>query len=270
MAGNRSLQFLFTDLHNARATFEQARFKLVTTLPNVEGKKRLEFLEAVSGTMDAHLRYFKQVKSYCCVMLHCVFVSSISESFICLYPVGYQPRNVILLPETKQQTIWFLHQLKGIVLKLVMDRRWNKAANHLVLASAQRNSSKVGHGLLTRCIWIILPKKLYFAGGEYPRSNGLDREDNRGYCFIAEFAVSEWDCSSSNKASSRKNWLRLGMKKASPNPDFTISFLKPGLAAQLEQLLAENKSITTQDFHGSGVNTICTTDSHQLDLDKLQ
>ncbi|KAM1418161.1 hypothetical protein ACFXTO_021869 [Malus domestica] len=48
------------ELHNARTTFEQARFSLVTALSNVEAKKRFEFLEAVSGTMDAHLRYFKQ------------------------------------------------------------------------------------------------------------------------------------------------------------------------------------------------------------------
>ncbi|CAN0929161.1 ADP-ribosylation factor GTPase-activating protein AGD3 [Linum grandiflorum] len=48
------------ELHNARSAFEQARFNLVTTLSNVEAKKRFEFLEAVSGTMDAHLRYFKQ------------------------------------------------------------------------------------------------------------------------------------------------------------------------------------------------------------------
>ncbi|XP_057949789.1 ADP-ribosylation factor GTPase-activating protein AGD3 [Malania oleifera] len=48
------------DLHNARSAFEQARFNLVTALSNVEAKKRFEFLEAVSGTMDAHLRYFKQ------------------------------------------------------------------------------------------------------------------------------------------------------------------------------------------------------------------
>lgn len=33
----------------------------VTALSTVEAKKRFEFLEAVSGTMDAHLRYFKQV-----------------------------------------------------------------------------------------------------------------------------------------------------------------------------------------------------------------
>nr|GMD74066.1 ADP-ribosylation factor GTPase-activating protein AGD3 isoform X1 [Ipomoea batatas] len=48
------------ELHNARSAFEQARFSLVTALSNVEAKKRFEFLEAVSGTMDAHLRYFKQ------------------------------------------------------------------------------------------------------------------------------------------------------------------------------------------------------------------
>ncbi|XP_062155938.1 ADP-ribosylation factor GTPase-activating protein AGD3 [Alnus glutinosa] len=48
------------ELHNTRSTFEQARFNLVTALSNVEAKKRFEFLEAVSGTMDAHLRYFKQ------------------------------------------------------------------------------------------------------------------------------------------------------------------------------------------------------------------
>lgn len=34
----------------------------VTALSNVEAKKRFEFLEAVSETMAAHLRYFKQVK----------------------------------------------------------------------------------------------------------------------------------------------------------------------------------------------------------------
>lgn len=36
-------------------------FFQVTALSTVEAKKRFEFLEAVSGTMDAHLRYFKQV-----------------------------------------------------------------------------------------------------------------------------------------------------------------------------------------------------------------
>lgn len=48
------------ELHSTRSAFEQARFSLVTALSNVEAKKRFEFLEAVSGTMDAHLRYFKQ------------------------------------------------------------------------------------------------------------------------------------------------------------------------------------------------------------------
>ncbi|WOL16166.1 hypothetical protein Cni_G24948 [Canna indica] len=48
------------ELHRARSSFEQTRFNLVTALSNIEAKKRYEFLEAVSGTMDAHLRYFKQ------------------------------------------------------------------------------------------------------------------------------------------------------------------------------------------------------------------
>eukprot|EP00246_Nothoceros_aenigmaticus_P000288 TRINITY_DN1043_c0_g2_i1.p1 TRINITY_DN1043_c0_g2~~TRINITY_DN1043_c0_g2_i1.p1 ORF type:complete len:698 (+),score=132.22 TRINITY_DN1043_c0_g2_i1:243-2336(+) len=48
------------DLRNARSLFEQTRFNLVTALSNIESKKKFEFLEAVSGTMDAHLRYFKQ------------------------------------------------------------------------------------------------------------------------------------------------------------------------------------------------------------------
>ena len=33
----------------------------VAVLSDIEAKKRFEFLEAVSGVMDAHLRYFKQV-----------------------------------------------------------------------------------------------------------------------------------------------------------------------------------------------------------------
>ncbi|KAJ4897465.1 ADP-ribosylation factor GTPase-activating protein AGD1 [Raphanus sativus] len=48
------------DLHSARTAFEQARFHLVSALSNTEAKKRFEFLEAVSLTMDAHLRFFKQ------------------------------------------------------------------------------------------------------------------------------------------------------------------------------------------------------------------
>jgi len=48
------------DLRNAKSQFEQARFNLMTALSNIEAKKKFEFLEAVSGAMDAHLRYFKQ------------------------------------------------------------------------------------------------------------------------------------------------------------------------------------------------------------------
>lgn len=44
----------------ARSSFELARFALATALSNIEAKKRFEFLETVSGTMNAHLRFFKQ------------------------------------------------------------------------------------------------------------------------------------------------------------------------------------------------------------------
>lgn len=36
----------------------------MTSLSNVEAKKRFELLEAVSASMDAHIRYFKQVNFY--------------------------------------------------------------------------------------------------------------------------------------------------------------------------------------------------------------
>ncbi|KAM7471571.1 hypothetical protein LguiA_009754 [Lonicera macranthoides] len=48
------------ELRSARSAFEQARFDLVGSLSTVEAKKRFELLEAVGGTMNAHLRYFKQ------------------------------------------------------------------------------------------------------------------------------------------------------------------------------------------------------------------
>ncbi|KAF6175717.1 hypothetical protein GIB67_022719, partial [Kingdonia uniflora] len=57
------------ELHNSRSTFEQARLNLVTTLSNVEAKKWFEFLEAVSGTIDAHLCYFMQEGQ---IVKHCV------------------------------------------------------------------------------------------------------------------------------------------------------------------------------------------------------
>ncbi|KAL6182692.1 hypothetical protein ACLB2K_044105 [Fragaria x ananassa] len=52
------------ELNNARSSFEQARFNLATALSEIEAKKKFEFHEAVSGVMDAHLRYFKQVLDY--------------------------------------------------------------------------------------------------------------------------------------------------------------------------------------------------------------
>ncbi|XP_019457992.1 PREDICTED: ADP-ribosylation factor GTPase-activating protein AGD1-like isoform X3 [Lupinus angustifolius] len=48
------------ELQNARTSFEETRFILVSALNNIEAKKKFEFLEAVTGIMDAHLRYFQQ------------------------------------------------------------------------------------------------------------------------------------------------------------------------------------------------------------------
>ncbi|KAJ1411889.1 Pleckstrin-like proteiny domain [Sesbania bispinosa] len=48
------------EMQNARTLFEEARFNLVGALNNIEVKKRFEFLEVVTGVMDAHLRYFQQ------------------------------------------------------------------------------------------------------------------------------------------------------------------------------------------------------------------
>ncbi|KAE9587367.1 putative Arf GTPase activating protein [Lupinus albus] len=47
------------ELHNARNSYEEARFNLVSALHNIEAKKRFEFLESVTAVMDAHLRYFQ-------------------------------------------------------------------------------------------------------------------------------------------------------------------------------------------------------------------
>ncbi|XP_020400908.1 ADP-ribosylation factor GTPase-activating protein AGD3-like [Zea mays] len=53
------------ELHSARSSFEQARFNLVTSLSHVEATKSYEFLEAVSATMDSHLRILNKDMNYC-------------------------------------------------------------------------------------------------------------------------------------------------------------------------------------------------------------
>ncbi|WOH07445.1 hypothetical protein DCAR_0726875 [Daucus carota subsp. sativus] len=47
------------DLQNSKSAFERSRFNLVSSLMNIEAKKKYEFLESFSAIMDAHLRYFK-------------------------------------------------------------------------------------------------------------------------------------------------------------------------------------------------------------------
>ncbi|GJS24850.1 hypothetical protein Tco_0453482, partial [Tanacetum coccineum] len=124
-------------------------------------------------TLDQQLIEFK-----CKARLKGGFISTLKLRCSLLFiTVGYQVQII-------RQKISFKALLKLkrdmavkyaplVLLRFVFDR---------VFASAQRNSSKVGHGLLIATV---------IAGEEYLGSNGLDREDNRGYCFIAEFAVSE-------------------------------------------------------------------------------
>jgi hypothetical protein len=57
----------------------------VTTLSNIEAKKRFEFLEAVSGTMDAHLRYFKQVHHCDCFHIDISIMYKFNSSSICYF-----------------------------------------------------------------------------------------------------------------------------------------------------------------------------------------
>ncbi|CAH9116249.1 unnamed protein product [Cuscuta epithymum] len=48
------------ELHQSRSSFESARFNLFGALSSIDEKKKFELLEAVTNTMYAHLRYFKQ------------------------------------------------------------------------------------------------------------------------------------------------------------------------------------------------------------------
>lgn len=54
----------------------------VTALSNIEAKKKFEFLEAVSGTMDAHLRYFKQVQTTLSAICTHIVVITISKLLV--------------------------------------------------------------------------------------------------------------------------------------------------------------------------------------------
>ncbi|GKE85527.1 hypothetical protein Tco_1559269, partial [Tanacetum coccineum] len=59
------------------------------------------------------------------------------------------------------------------------------------------------------------------------------------------------------------------LKKHEDSSTFPEAFLQIAYAAtHLKQLLEENKSTNTKDLHDSGMDTICITDSLQLDLDK--
>ena len=87
----------------------------MTALSNIEAKKKFEFLEAVSGSMDAHLRYFKQVNISTCVyithMFRCVKTQS-SRYQIADYNILDAVSSLIQGYELLHQMEPYIHQVK--------------------------------------------------------------------------------------------------------------------------------------------------------------
>jgi hypothetical protein len=54
----------------------------MTALSNIEAKKKFEFLEAVSGSMDAHLRYFKQANIVTIVYISLMCLDSMLKMYL--------------------------------------------------------------------------------------------------------------------------------------------------------------------------------------------
>ncbi|CAI5537554.1 unnamed protein product [Closterium sp. Naga37s-1] len=50
------------DFQTARMHYEKARFALVAALSSIDSRKKYEFIESIASTMDAHLRFYKQVR----------------------------------------------------------------------------------------------------------------------------------------------------------------------------------------------------------------
>ncbi|CAI9286964.1 unnamed protein product [Lactuca saligna] len=99
----------------------------VTTLSNVEEKKRFEFLEAVSGMMDAHLRYLKRGYE----LLHQM------ESYI---------NQVLTYGQQSQER----SNYEQATLNERMQEYKRQIDRESSQISSQRNSSELGHGLLSR------------------------------------------------------------------------------------------------------------------------
>ena len=109
LSNSRICWFYIIAVHKQLSFTHKADFYIeLNTLCNVEAKKRFEFLEAVSGMMDAHLRYFKQV---CKIIIwyqliwsaKCVkyWIFAASDSFLFFWQ-GY---------ELLQQMEPFIHQV---------------------------------------------------------------------------------------------------------------------------------------------------------------
>ena len=49
-----------TAQHDMQAAAEEARFECARKLTELESRKRFEFLEAMTSSMDAHLRFYER------------------------------------------------------------------------------------------------------------------------------------------------------------------------------------------------------------------
>lgn len=86
----------------------------ISAISNIEAKKRFEFLEAVSGTMDAHLRYFKQVFPFFTpVLLLTIYIVSYNKlDKIFIFLQGY---------ELLHQMEPYIHQVLILCISIVIS-----------------------------------------------------------------------------------------------------------------------------------------------------
>ncbi|KAL4329811.1 hypothetical protein AHAS_Ahas13G0337400 [Arachis hypogaea] len=138
------------ELHNARSTFEKARFNLVTALSNVEANKRFEFLEVVSGTMDVHLCYFKKVLTYAQQSRE---RSNYEQAALNERISSHKMIEAVMQSAAKGKVGEEACQnyLPGLSLKTIIKlkgrlKKEGSSSQH----SGQRNSSELGSGLLSR------------------------------------------------------------------------------------------------------------------------
>ncbi|KAG5019543.1 hypothetical protein JHK87_015398 [Glycine soja] len=201
------------DLHNARTSLEEARFNLVSALHNVEAKKRFQFLEAATGVMDAHLRYYRQVQ-----IIRQGFLSKRSTNLR-----GDWKRRYFVL-DSRGMLYYFRKPWSGLHSGYQSSLHRNCATDNSAGILSRLLSSHY-HGfipdeksvarhtvnLLTSTIKIDAEQKC-------PGSDGLDGKDNWCNCLLIECTNTD-DSESSDCYSANKMYLL----KGSPDDDPAVS-----------------------------------------------